>query len=135
MKKATLPTLSSNGWLTDETLMMGTLFNYFKTSKYNQSTTYFGNISSLPFLIKKYADDLDTLSSQIETSLVNLYGRYYSSSDVIVVISELSADNKTVLKIDMEVTTTNVSGKMFKLSEAVTDDIIMEDSDISPYYE
>jgi hypothetical protein len=131
-----LPTLTLSGWLKDKQLMMTKLFDYFLTSDYNQTTVYFGHISSLKYLIKVYGDDEITLKNRIDETLTVMYSRYYDHVDVDVDVSSKKT-SPNLLDIKIDITATDSDGKKYTLGKSMTIDKNRVDQDeeiISLYY-
>jgi hypothetical protein len=116
--RSQLPTLTDDGILEDDRLKSVKLFEYFLVSEYSQSTIFFGDISSLKYLIAEYSDDYSTLTNEIQNTLTKLYNRYFDHSDVTCVLkNQDDQTNAFDLFIEIEITNDN---KKFKLSKTVS---------------
>lgn len=81
-----LPTLSSDGWVTNEHLIMRKLFMYYLTGYHNQSNFFRGMVPTLKEALMNTSRDagLITIKDTIRTQLINLYGIYFPTSDMKV---------------------------------------------------
>lgn len=57
MTQRCVPTLSTDGWVTDPVIMFDRAFADFMTSNYSQSMEFHGAIASLPWVIQKTTGD------------------------------------------------------------------------------
>lgn len=84
MSNAVVPSLSGAGWVKDPKLQLDTMFAYALVCDYSQSTIYGGSITSIPYIIATYMDDISELCSQLESSLFRYYQRVFSTVQVDV---------------------------------------------------
>lgn len=90
-----LPSLSDEGFITNKEVIIAKLFKYFLASNYSQSNTFYGDISSLNYIIATNTPN-DKMRTDLETTLIKLYGRYFDSVDFNV---NIETDNTDVAKI------------------------------------
>lgn len=90
-----LPSLSDEGFITNKEVIIAKLFKYFLASNYSQSNTFYGDISSLNYIIATNIPN-DKMRADLETTLIKLYGRYFDSVDFNV---NIETDNTDVAKI------------------------------------
>ena len=90
-----LPSLSDEGFITNKEVIIAKLFKYFLASNYSQSNTFYGDISSLNYIIATNTPN-DKMRADLETTLIKLYGRYFDSVDFNV---NIETDNTDVAKI------------------------------------
>lgn len=133
-----LPSLTPEGYISDRNLMMNKIYSYFITSDYSQSVRYYGNISSLKYLIRKHGTNHTGLLAEVRTMLNDLYLRYFDKVTVNAAITEIpitgSSKTNTALSIDVIAIHDGVE---FSLSETsyITDNKISEiDDTMSMYY-
>jgi len=129
-----LPTLSLSGFVKDNNTIMRKQFEYFKASEYSQSTTFYGNISSLPYLIEQHNDDDIRLKSEIANTLTILYKRYFDKVSVEVRL-DYKDDNSYNILIDI---IAKNNGNDYSLSNVtnVSKNKIQDVEEIAePYYE
>jgi hypothetical protein len=91
--KANLPNLGAINYMTDPKSIARKLFEISMISMYSQSTTYFTNISSLPYALFVGGDDLNKIKSNVEDMLFNLFSRYFESVRVQVDAVEEGPDS------------------------------------------
>jgi hypothetical protein len=82
MSSAMVPSLSEDGWVNTPSLMGDYLISHFFVSDYSQTQLYLNQVSSFPYLIQKYQNDLPGLFTAIQTTLNTYLGRYFSSVTV-----------------------------------------------------
>ena len=110
-----LPTLTEDGFLDNPQLMLTKLYEYFLSSDYSQSVSFFGNISSLRYIVRKYNEDIDILKMEISDALNVMIGRYWSDYEVTVNIVNYNPDRLSfVIKTEIVVT---VNGVRYSLTE------------------
>lgn len=88
---STLPSLTDEGFISNKNIMLGKLFQYFLASNYSQSNTFFGDISSLSYILANNVPD-NKMKADIETTLVKLYSRYFDKADFVVTIEDNYTD-------------------------------------------
>jgi len=77
-----LPTLTEDGFLDKPQQMLIKIYEYFLSSDYSQSVSFFGNISSLRYLVREHNDSIDTLRIEITNTLNRLLSRYWNNYEV-----------------------------------------------------
>lgn len=97
--KSAVPTLSRTGYVTEGKLMAKKLFDYYILSLYSQSTTYYGNITSLAYTLYKGGEDINVFMTYIERTLSAFYGRYFEK--VIIRVREVSGTLETRAEIEV----------------------------------
>jgi len=109
-----LPTLSPVGFITNRTLMMAKLYEYFISSEHSQSNTFFGEVVSLKYILSEAAN-LPELQDMTVTALTKMYSKYFAS--VAVDITVTSTDN--TMSISVNIRTVDDAAKTYQLSEIV----------------
>lgn len=109
-----LPSLSDEGFITNKEVIIAKLFKYFLASNYSQSNTFYGDISSLNYIIATNTPN-DKMRADLETTLIKLYGRYFDSVDFNV---NIETDNTDVAKIYIDGTLQDGT-KTYNLSKTV----------------
>jgi hypothetical protein len=74
-----VPTLSTQGWVTDLSGKIDMLLAHYISSDAEQSNTFKGNISNLQFIVETYSGDPLGTSDAIARSVQNYLGRYYQN--------------------------------------------------------
>jgi hypothetical protein len=121
----TIPTLSRDGFITNKNIVIKKLFEYFLTSEYSQSNTFYRNISSMKYILSTNKDPYK-LKETMENTLLTLYKRYFTVVDVIIDVSE-NDDSST---IDL---TININCKYDNVSYILNRDITTDGSSITNY--
>jgi len=109
-----IPSLSVNGFIKDNDSIMVKLYEYFITSEYSQSNTFYGEIASLKYILQHYSG-IAELKVAIRETLTTMYSRYFTSVTVDVTINE--TDNSTTYLVD--ITATDDLGTISKLTNSV----------------
>lgn len=84
--KASIPTLSSQGVITDPKRAMLYLFKSFLTIDKSVSNLWRGEVISLMYLIKQHAKNPNELRERAEENLIRIYNRYFDGVKVQVEI-------------------------------------------------
>lgn len=74
-----VPTLSTQGWVTDLAGKIDTLLAHYISSDYEQSNTFKGSISNLQYLIEQHSGDPLSTADSIARSVQTYLGRYYEN--------------------------------------------------------
>lgn len=92
-KTIVFPSLSEDGWVTETNKLADKLMSSFFTSEFSQSYTYYGSISSFPYILAMYGHDPVTMAAHTEDQLMQLFSRYFQ--EVQVNCEEYKSDNQT----------------------------------------
>lgn len=110
-----LPTLSVNGWTTNDASIFLKLFEYFLTSQYSQSVTYAGHISSLKYIVQSN-DTQYAVQETIRNALYTMYSKFYSVVNVEVDVDDTVGDEiGYIISIDV----INEQGSSYSLSNII----------------
>ncbi len=82
-----VPSLSDSGWISDNKSRMDYLLSYFYESQYSQTQFYYGNITSMSYILYQYGNNPTAMANEVESALTTYLTRYLSS-----VIVECSAN-------------------------------------------
>lgn len=77
-----LPTLGEAGWITSSRDKINYLLSYFYESQYSQTQFYYGNVSSMSYLLYKYGNEPDTMASEVESTLTAYLNRHVNNVTV-----------------------------------------------------
>lgn len=86
-----VPTLSTQGWVTDPSMKFDKLLADFFLADHNQSYIYKGSIVTLQGLIEKNGNRINSLIGELQRSLTSYLERYYTAVDV-----EVKPENNTI---------------------------------------
>lgn len=111
-----VPTLSPAGWLESGVEKLDMLLGYYLTSEANQTTLYYGNITSLPLLVAKYGKDESKLTEEVENSLRVFLERYYDNIEVEVNSQEIKNSPANQYGIAIKIFTTAADGTRSNLA-------------------
>ena len=128
-----VPSLTEEGWLTAPAAMAGQIFAYFLESNFSQTNQYFGDISSLPYIIQQYGSRPTELTNAVQSALTKLFTRHFTtetnSSNVNVSVThnadeDISRYNFTV---DLSWTVNNIPyqlGRVVSLENSTVKKVI-----------
>jgi hypothetical protein len=74
-----VPSLSPSGWVTASNDKADLLFSHYFESNKSQTLIYGDNVSSIQYLLERYAGDITTLTQKLTIDIENYLGRYYDS--------------------------------------------------------
>lgn len=86
-----VPSLSDAGWISSNRDKVSSLLSYFYASQYSQSQFFYGNISSMSYLLYKYGTNPSDMAAEVEDVLLSYLGRYLNN--VIVEVTPNLSDN------------------------------------------
>lgn len=107
-----VPSLSSDGWVTSTSHQADYLISYFFTSQYSQTYLYHGQISSFPWILQTYKNDMFALKEQTKAALTRLFGNYFPKVEIEVGTKE-EDDGK--YSITIVIIVTDNEGKEFSV--------------------
>jgi hypothetical protein len=87
MGSTVVPTLSDFGWATSIKDKVNFLLSYFYTSQYSQTQFYYGNVSSMSYLLYLYGTEPSRMASEVESVLTNLLNRYIQNATVTCTVT------------------------------------------------
>lgn len=89
-----LPTLDTNGWVSDVQSKITGIFLDYLANNYSQSDIHLGNVRSLPYTIASNPRDMRGLRTAIERDLEILYGAYTDSVTTNISITDFDDGNE-----------------------------------------
>jgi hypothetical protein len=107
MNKKVVPTMSIFGFTSDPQVMTEKLFLYFITSEYSQTVTFYGEISSLKYILYQHATEPDELEDLIREQLVILYKKYFPEVDVVVIVKKGKKEGNYIIDISIHTKTSD----------------------------
>jgi len=117
MGSKVLPTMSIFGMTKDSNIITEKLFLYFITSEYSQSVTFYGEISSLKYLLNQYATEPELLKNEIYETLLILYKKYFDNVEIEV---DIKQDKNKKNSIEIKITTEDENGVVSTINETLT---------------
>lgn len=113
------PTLDGKGWVTAPNDLLDVAFSDFMMSDYSQSSLFYGQIASLPYLIARCGQDLQRLKQEVRSTLETHLGGYFDTVQVTVdTIPNARGTPATELRVGMVVLKDGIS---YRLDRAVED--------------
>ena len=107
-----VPTLSSDGWVTNTVMKADYLLSHFFLSEYSRTYLYLGDISSFPWILQKYKDDIYGLEDNTRQTLKKYFGRYFPKAEVDVKIKKEEGSKYAIIVV---VIVTDVGGREFSV--------------------
>lgn len=101
-----VPTLSTQGWVTDLSSKIDYLLSHFFVSDFKQTHFYPGTITSLPEMMQKTGGDPQLLMPELKNKLLTYLTKYYEAVTVEVLptvnlASSTATRIELVLRIDV----------------------------------
>ena len=100
MSDITLPSLTTDGALTDVHEILRKQFMYFMASDFSQSNMFYNSVYSLKYIMSTEKDEIG-LSQALRTSLTNLYEAFFTNPSII--IDPVVTDSLIVLNVNVKV--------------------------------
>ena len=114
-----LPTLSLHGFITDESLMMSKIYEYFLTTQQSQSVIYEYYIKSYDKIVKDTPTVSRDVINALQENLHGLYSEYFVNVEAIVNLEERDKNDNSVYRLLIEVNCVGNSGNNLSLSKAL----------------
>lgn len=111
----TLPTLTTDGFITHPPHLLVKLYEYYISSDYLQSVTFFTEIRSLPYMLKEHGDDINKLEMALNKDFTSLLRRYWSIVEVDFTFIKQD-DYYYRMSLDVDI---NVDGMSHNLKESL----------------
>jgi hypothetical protein len=114
-----LSTLSVEGWINQSIQVIDTMLSDFFLSEYSQTFAWPDMVSSFPWILQQYRDDIDRLVTETQQRLTLYMSTQFS--DVEVQISHQLAEdsiNKHYLRVFMQLRDTD--GELLSLANLIT---------------
>jgi hypothetical protein len=131
-----LPTLTTHGFITDETLLMSKLYEYFLTTQYSQSVFYKDYINSYDKIIKNSPTVSNKLEYELSDALYKLYNRYFDDVTPTVRLEDKNPEGETAYRLYIDIECVGSDGRKLALSKVLvtTDGVIQDLDDIINYF-
>lgn len=107
-----LPSLSADGWVYPTSMKCDYLLSHFFLSEYSRTYLHYGNISSFPWLLQNYKDDMPQLKEKTRETLETYFKRYFPAAEAQV---EIKNEGGSKYGIHIYVSVTDSDGKEFSL--------------------
>ena len=116
-----VPTMSTQGWVTDPSTKFDKLLSDFFLADHNQTYLYKGNVKSLQGLIEKHGTHIQSLIEELQVTLRTYMERYYDIVEVSVLPANdmyLDPTARMELKISIGVNDRGTQAQFGRLLEA-----------------
>lgn len=124
-----MPSLSEDSWCFSGVKIADYMLAHFFLSDYSQTYIYFGQVSSLPWIITDNQGNIGATCAATQRTLQTYFSRYFNN--VVVEVSEepnVDEPSKAQMSIYVKFTeedgTTQVVGKMLTINDTVIEKII-----------
>lgn len=112
------PSLSPEGWIKPSNASLDDLLADFFYAEYSQSTIYYGEVASLPWILSRYPNNYDQIAELTHTTLSKYLCRHFNEVFLDVKASADAVNpNRAVLHIN--VTAVNAEGVQFTAGKAL----------------
>jgi hypothetical protein len=118
MTNKPIPTLSTDGWVTDPLQGADYLMSHFFLSEYSQTAIYPDNVASLPYLIQNNKESMDKTAEEIRKTLTNYFSRYFQNV-VVQTAAREEFENSPRIIIDCFVEFLDHEGKTHTISKGL----------------
>ena len=99
MPTNTIPSLSTDGFITNKNMQMTRLFSYFMAADYSQSTFFKDKVQSLKYILAKNPKPF-AAATAIRSSLAELYTKYYDKVNIYV---DQEDTDKGIVKLNIDI--------------------------------
>lgn len=101
MSVTPVPTLSTQGWVTDLAGKIDTLLAHYISTDQEQSNTFKKSISNLQYIVEQYSGDALGTADAIARSIQNYLGRYYQN---VMAEARFSLTNEKISNSTVKIT-------------------------------
>lgn len=115
------PVLGALGWTNSTLLTLDHLMSDFFIAEYSQTSIFYGQIASFPYLLQKYRDDPTGLTSATQETLLSYFRRYFNNVVVECTLANPDTEeNNLSMSIYAEVTdNTNHTYTVARMGEII----------------
>lgn len=115
------PGLSVEGWTSASLTVADQLLSDFFLSEYSQTYQFTNSVSSFPWIIQQYKENLTELQSVLQNTLTNYFLKQFHEVEVEVLTEIVEGSiNHIAIRFFMEFTDT--TGERFNLSRMIKHD-------------
>jgi hypothetical protein len=84
MANTVIPTLSDEGWVSNNKIKLSRAYLYFLISDYSQTDTYKDEVSSLKYIVYTHTGTGNELDEELIRVLKKYMGRFFTEVDVFI---------------------------------------------------
>ncbi len=121
-----VPSLSTDGWVTNTVMKSDYLLSHFFTAERSQSPLFPKNVTSFAWILQEYRGDMVTTARETQLALTNYFGAYFPTAEVEVVAKD-ETPGSTQVGLQIYVRVVDADNKEFilaKLAEIVDAKIV-----------
>lgn len=116
-----LPTLDTDGWVSDPNQKANRLMGYFFCSDYTQTNAHLGKVQSLPWIIKNNQRNYMDLGDAVRRALYTLFSNYFDSVECNVRVVQITNALGDTAKYDIQVNMTYTQdGQTYNLAKSLS---------------
>jgi len=115
---ATLPTLSTDGWVDSSLKTADYLFSHFFASDYSQSYTFIGSVSSFAHILHVNQGSISSTIRELQSSLSDYFGKYFTN--VVVEIDDTATvEGSSSVTLNLFLNFTDKTGTTYSLGKMI----------------
>lgn len=114
-----LPVLGPEGFITKPSDMLRQAFQVIFVSDYSQSNIFFGNVTSVQYVLSLFPNDMEKTISLLETGIQKYLLRFFSNVEVNITDVTIGDGAKRTLSVDIVVT--DATGTKHSLGATIRD--------------
>lgn len=115
---ATMPSLSTDGWVNSSMKTADYLFSHFFATDYSQSYSLSGTITSFAHILHTNQGDISKTITDTENALANYFGRYFK--DVVTQVDDkATAANSSSVALNLFMNFTDNDGVTHSLGKMI----------------
>lgn len=131
--KASIPSLSLDGFINNKSTQVGKLFLYFLSSKYSQSSLFYKQIASLDYILATNTNATN-IKSAVQSSLELLYNNYFDKSEFNIDVETPQGTGDINIYITGNITDENKTYTLYKEIKVVNGDIESYNNMLDQFY-
>lgn len=131
--KASVPSLSLDGFINNKSTQVGKLFLYFLSSKYSQSSLFYKQIASLDYILATNTNATN-IKSAVQSSLEMLYNNYFDKSEFNIDVETPQGTGDINIYITGNITDENKTYTLYKEIKVVNGDIESYNNMLDQFY-
>lgn len=131
--KASIPSLSLDGFINNKSTQVGKLFLYFLSSKYSQSSLFYKQIASLDYILATNTN-ASNIKSAVQSNLEMLYNNYFDKSEFNIDVETPQGTGYINIYITGNITDENKTYTLYKEIKVVNGDIESYNNMLDQFY-
>lgn len=131
--KASIPSLSLDGFINNKSTQVGKLFLYFLSSKYSQSSLFYKQIASLDYILATNTN-ASNIKSAVQSNLEMLYNNHFDKSEFNIDVETPQGTGNINIYITGNITDENKTYTLYKEIKVVNGDIESYNNMLDQFY-